>query len=212
NPTPITGVNSCLPTQSQADADFDATLAASGYTDNCGGTVTAQLVSADVSGTKCDWTVTYTFTVKDECNNTTTNQTYTRSGSDQTAPTGTNPTPITGVNSCLPTQSQADADFDATLAASGYTDNCGGTVTAQLVSADVSGTKCDWTVTYTFTVKDECNNTTTNQTYTRSGSDQTAPTGTNPTPITGVNSCLPTQSQADADFDATLAASGYTDN
>jgi hypothetical protein len=88
--------------------------------------VTAEFVSAVVSGTKCGWTVTYTFKVKDECNNYTGNQTYTRSGKDQTAPTGTNPSPITNVNSCLPTQAQADGDFNATLAATGYSDNCGG--------------------------------------------------------------------------------------
>src|SRR5204862_296181 len=154
------GVNSCLPTQTQADADFNAILAASGYTDNCSGAVTATFVSADVSGTKCAWTVTYTFKVKDECGNLTADQTYTRSGSDQTAPTGTNPTAITGVNSCLPTQTQADADFNATLAASGYSDNCGGTVSRSSDLADVSGTKCGWTVTYTFKVKDECGNLT----------------------------------------------------
>src|SRR5204863_239536 len=153
NPSPITGVNSCLPTQAEADGDFNATLAATGYTPPCGGVVTAQFVSAAVSGTKCGWTVTYTFKVKEIGRGDTTNQTYTRSGSDQTAPTGTNPSPITGVNSCLPTQAEADGDFNATLAATGYTDNCGGVVTAQFVSAAVSGTKCGWTVTYTFKVK-----------------------------------------------------------
>src|SRR5205085_7107622 len=121
---------------------FNATLAASGYTDNCGGVVTAVFGSASITVTKCGWTVTYTFKVKDECGNLTADQTYTRSGSDQTAPTGTNPTAITGVNSCLPTQTQANADFNATLAASGYSDNCGGTVTAVFGSADVTGTTC----------------------------------------------------------------------
>src|SRR5205085_12640330 len=109
-PTSITGLNSLLPTQSQADADFTYTTLLRSYSDNCGGTVTAVFGSADVTGTKCGWTVTYTFKVKDECGNLTADQTYTRSGSDQTAPTGTNPTAITGVNSCLPTQSQADRE------------------------------------------------------------------------------------------------------
>ncbi|MFN8331530.1 MAG: hypothetical protein U0T81_09990 [Saprospiraceae bacterium] len=210
-PAAITGVNSCLPTQTQADAAFDATLAASGYSDHCGGTVTAEMVSAVISGTKCSWSVDYTFKVKDECGNYSNNQSYTRSGGDQTAPTGTAPAAITGVNSCLPTQAQADASFDATLAASGYSDHCGGTVTVELVSAVISGTKCNWTITYTFKAKDECGNYLNNQSYTRSGGDQTAPTGSAPAAITGVNSCLPTQSEADASFDAALAASGYTD-
>ena len=211
NPSPITGVNACLPTQLQADAAFDATLAAGGYSDACGGVVTAELVSAAVTGNKCAWTITFTFKVKDECNNYTANQTYTRSGGDKTAPTGTNPAAITGVDACLPTQVQADAAFNSTLAASGYSDACGGVVTAEMVSAVVSGNKCAWTITYTFRVKDECDNYTSNQTYTRSGGDKTAPTGTNPAPITGLNSCLPTQAQANSAFDATLAASGYSD-
>jgi hypothetical protein len=97
-----------------------------GYTDNCGGAVTATLTNTSVTGTDCAWTVTYTFSVKDVCGNTLANQSYSNKGSDQTAPTGTNPSPITNVNSCLPTQAQADGDFNATLAATGYSDNCGG--------------------------------------------------------------------------------------
>ncbi|HNA64007.1 MAG TPA: T9SS type A sorting domain-containing protein [Saprospiraceae bacterium] len=204
-------MNSCLPTQSEANASFDAALAASGYSDGCGGAVTAELVSAVVSGNKCSWSILYTFKVKDECGNTLNGQSYTRSGSDQSAPTGSAPAAITGVNACLPTQSEANASFDAALAASGYSDGCGGTVTAELVSAVVSGSKCSWSISYTFKVKDECGNALNGQSYTRSGSDQSAPTGSAPAAITGVNACLPTQSEADASFDAALAASGYSD-
>ncbi|HEX4958950.1 MAG TPA: hypothetical protein VFV46_12280, partial [Lacibacter sp.] len=132
-PSAITNINSCLPTQTEANDAFNATLAASGYSDNCGGTVTALMTNATVSGTKCNWTITYTFSVKDQNDNVLANQTYTRSGGDKTAPTGTAPAAITNVDACLPTQTEADNAFNATLAASGYSDACGGVVTAELV-------------------------------------------------------------------------------
>jgi hypothetical protein len=213
-PAAITGVNGCLPTQTEANDAFSAILAASGYTDNCtGSTVAAALTSAVVTGNNCAWMITYTFSVADNCGNALPGQVYTRSGNDQTAPTGTAPTAITGVNSCLPTQLEAITAFNASLAATGYVDNCSGnTVTAALTSALVTGDHCSWMITYTFSVADNCGNVLPGQVYTRSGSDQTAPTGTAPTAITGVNSCLPTQLEAITDFDPIFAEADYTDN
>ena len=213
-PTAITGVNGCLPTQIEANNAFDAILAVGGYSDNCTGSiVAATLTNAAVSGTNCSWMITYTFSVADNCGNALPGQIYTRSGSDLTAPTGTAPASITGVNSCLPTQLEADAAFNAIIAVGGYSDNCSGnTVTASLTNAVVTGTNCSWMITYTFSVADNCGNALPGQIYTRSGSDQTAPTGIAPAAITGVNSCLPTQLEADAAFNAILAAGGYTDN
>mgnify|MGYP000476468640 CR=1 FL=1 len=74
----LTGINSCLPTQAEADAAFDAVYAASGYSDNCGGAVTASMVSAVVAGDDCAWTITYTFTVSDVCGNVLGGQSYVR--------------------------------------------------------------------------------------------------------------------------------------
>ncbi len=206
-PNPVTDVDACKPSQQDAEEAFDAVYAAAGYTD-CSG-VTASLVSAVVVGDNCDWTVTYTFNVTDGCTNVLTNQTYTRSGGDNSAPTGTMPTAITGIDACQPTQEAAEAAFDANYAAAGYSD-CSG-VTATLVSAVVDGDNCDWTVTYTFNVTDGCTNVLTNQTYTRSGGDNSAPTGTMPTAITGIDACQPTQEAAEAAFDANYAAAGYSD-
>jgi hypothetical protein len=137
-----------------------------------------------VTGTKCGWTVTYTFKVKDECNNYTTNQTYTRSGKDQTAPalTSTPYTGTTGTNACMADAASA-APFNAYNAKQGYSDNCGGMVTAELTGTSVTGTNCSWTVTYTFKVKDECGNELTNRSYSNTGSDQTAPVVTVPSNI-----------------------------
>ena len=117
--------------------------------------------------------------MKDVCNNTLTNQTYSNTGSDQTAPslTGAPYAGTTGTNACKVDAATA-APFNATNAITGYTDLCGGSVTATLTDTQVTGTDCNWTVTYTFTVKDACNNALTGQTYSNTGSDQTIPVWT----------------------------------
>ena len=173
-PVAQTGTNACYANALTA-APFNATLAAAGYTDNCGGVVTATKTGESLVGDNCAWTITYTFTVTDECGNPLTSQTYTHSGSDQTAPTGTAPVAQTGTNACYANALTA-APFNATLAAAGYTDNCGGVVTATKTGETLTGDNCAWTITYTFTVTDECGNPLASQTYTHSGSDQTAPT------------------------------------
>ncbi|MBP7038999.1 MAG: hypothetical protein KBB30_08865, partial [Bacteroidales bacterium] len=219
-PSGSTGVNACYVDAVTLPAGtpvFDAEAAAAGYTDNCGGTVTATLINTQVSGNNCGWIVTYTFKVSDECGNELTDQTIVHSGSDQTAPTGTAPSGSTGVNACyvdavtLPAGTPA---FDPVAAAAGYTDNCGGAVTATLTNTQVTGDDCSWTVTYTFKVSDDCGNELTGQTIVHSGSDQTAPTGTAPEGTTGINACYVdavTPPAGTPAFDAEAAA-GYTDN
>src|SRR5690606_11590510 len=110
-------------------APFNADFAAQGYTD-CSGDVTIALIDTNVTGTNCDWTVTYTFTVTDVCGNVLADQSYSNSGSDQTAPTltGAAYAGVTGVNACR-ANAETAAPFDAALAVEGYTDNCGGAVT-----------------------------------------------------------------------------------
>ncbi|MCX6306916.1 MAG: hypothetical protein NT040_18270 [Bacteroidetes bacterium] len=65
---------------------FSPANAILGYSDNCGVAVTATLTGTATTGTDCNWAVTYTYTVKDACNNPLANQTYSHSGNDQTAP------------------------------------------------------------------------------------------------------------------------------
>jgi len=211
-----TGIDSCLPTQDAAEAAFDATSAATGYTDACGGEVTAELTDADVTGDDCAWTVTYTYKVVDDCDNELTGLTYTDEGGSSTAPTA--PTVpyagTTGIDSCMPTQTAAEDAFNATNAASGYTAQCGGTVTAELTSTVVSGDDCDWSVTYTYKVVDSCGNELTGQTYTDEGADDTAPT-LNGQAYAGESEIMepkPTQDEASAAFNASMAKQGYTDN
>ncbi|MBL7822498.1 MAG: HYR domain-containing protein, partial [Saprospiraceae bacterium] len=170
-----TGTNACLANAATA-APFSATNAILGYTDNCTGALTATLTNTNVTGTDCGWTVTYTFTVKDVCGNELTGRTYSNTGSDQTAPslTGMPHTGSSGTNACKANAATA-APFNATEAIEGYTDNCGGAVTATLTNTVVTGTDCAWTVTYTFTISDVCGNELPGLTYSNTGSDQTPP-------------------------------------
>src|SRR5687767_14760234 len=180
-----TGTNACKAMAEASVPSFNTTNAIQGYTDNCGAAVTATLTNTAVTGTDCNWTVTYTYTVFDACMNPLTSQTYSHTGSDQTAPslTGMPYTGTTGTNACK-AMAAASAPFSATNAIQGYTDNCGAAVTASLTNTEVTGTDCNWTVTYTYTVFDACMNPLTSQTYSNTGSDQTAPSLTG-TPYAG---------------------------
>src|SRR5688500_19847196 len=115
----------------------------------------------------------YIFTILDECFNPLANQSYSNTGSDQTAPTltGTPYAGTSGTNACMANAATA-APFSATNAILGYTDNCGEAVTAQLTGTDVTGDDCDWTVTYTFTILDACLNPLANNARAYSRDDQ----------------------------------------
>ena len=94
-------------------------------------------------------TYTNTFIAEDECSNMSVMFTQVIMVSDNTAPTGTPPAGMTGINDCL---ANAPA-FDAVAAAAGYTDDCG-TVTAIFTSTNTTGGVCGWTITHTFSVED----------------------------------------------------------
>ncbi|TMI68154.1 MAG: hypothetical protein E6H09_23320, partial [Bacteroidetes bacterium] len=149
--------------------------------------------------------------MKDVCGNTLANQSYSNKGSDQTAPTltGSPYTGTTGTNACM-ANAATTAPFSATYAKQGYTDNCGGAVTATLTNTSVTGADCAWTLTYTFSVKDVCGNTLVNQSYSNTGSDQTAPTltGTAYPGTTGTNSCV-ANAVSSVPFNAANAIQGY---
>ncbi|MCY1718960.1 hypothetical protein OU798_01315, partial [Prolixibacteraceae bacterium Z1-6] len=115
------------------------------------------------------------YKVVDQCNNALTGETITYTGSDQTAPVGTAPAGVSGVDLCA-----ADAistyTFNAATVAGNYSDNCLGTVTAVPTDTTFVNDDCGWTLTYTYKVVDQCNNALTGETITYTGSDQTAPT------------------------------------
>ena len=126
------------------------------YTDNCGGAITVTK-SGTPAGNDCAWSVTYNYTVRDwRGNYVTPAPSITYSGGDKTAPslTGVFPTGQTNMNLCYAAIPAGPSE--AAIAAL-YTDNCGGAITVTK-SGTPTGNDCSWNVTYTYTVRDKCNN------------------------------------------------------
>jgi hypothetical protein len=195
----LVGFNSCFATAS-ALIPFDAPAMAANYTDNCAGPLTATLANTQLTGNNCDWTLVYTFRVSDECGNLLTDRTITHTGGDYTAPTGIPPLTSTGNSACMD-DAVSTYPFNPMTAASGYADNCGGVVMATLTSTSLSGTDCNWTIVYTFSVKDGCDNLLTGQEQVIMGSDQTPPSFTRPADVViyGDEDCM---------YDADLSLTG----
>lgn len=171
--------------------------------DNCDQSLSPVKTSGSfVAGSTCSQAGTYTNTwvVQDDCGNTSATYTQVITITDNTAPTltGTPYAGIRGTNSCKANAATA-APFSAANAIQGYSDACGGTVTATLTNANITGDDCNWTVTYTFTVSDECGNAFTGRTYSNRGRDQTAPV-ISVTGYTGNLGWNPTPAQIDAAF------------
>jgi hypothetical protein len=182
-PAGTTGISACYIDATTPPAGtpiFDAVAAAAGYTDNCGGAVTATLTNTAVTGNHCGWTLTYTFTVTDICGNQLTGQTIQHTGSDQTGPTADALSPL-GPYSCF-SQIPAPNINDVT----GETDNCGGPVTVTHIN-DSGTAGCTSTITRTYRLTDQCGNTA-NITQTITINDTTPPTA-NPLPDLGPYAC-----------------------
>ena len=112
------------------------------------------------------WTVTYTYDVTDACGNILSGQTYSNRGTTrQHRPAQERRIWAQQVPAPAGANASTAAAFSATDPGMGYSDNCGGAVTASLTNTSVTGTDCSWTVTYTYDVKDACGNTLSGQTY-----------------------------------------------
>jgi len=160
------------------DPDINLSLGKATATDvdGCGGSI---IISYSDSSTKTNngsctdntYTITRTWTATDDCSSSS-NCTQIITVQDTTAPTGSTTAGSSGTNACF-FDGVSQFSFDATAAADGYTDNCGGTVTAIQTIPNVSynGTDCSWSVTFYFKVVDICGNELTGQTYSHSGPD-----------------------------------------
>jgi HYR domain len=172
--------------------------------DNCDGSVTNLILTDSivvVPSPVCPQTRTITkrWTVTDDCGNTSVKYTQVITIIDSIAPVlitaGTFPTGSTGlgINGCI--GSAPVAPLDAVIQAL-YRDNCG-TVSVTHTGAP-TGNACAWTVTYVYTITDNCGNTVTPApSVTYYGSDRTAPVfaGIIPTQILNVGAfanCLTT--------------------
>ena len=185
-PDNITGQDHCF---AQADTTglLDANEIKALFSDCSNITVTVEDVATTTSN--CGWTWLRTYTIKDACDNIyyvtgTTKPTMSVSGKDLTKPelTGLWPDNITNQNNCF-----ANADISGLYSneqvADLFTDCSSITVTS--VDANTLTDDCGWTITRTYTIKDECNNTVSPApTMSVSGKDQNPPTYTVPSQLT----------------------------
>ncbi|MBA4141112.1 MAG: T9SS type A sorting domain-containing protein, partial [Segetibacter sp.] len=105
--------------------------------------------------------ITYTYTVKDACNNALTGRTYTTTGGDVTPPTVNCPGPATytSVNGSIPPVTGTSNTGNATA-----TDNCGGTPTVTFTdvsTCSTNNTSTQYTIVRTFRATDACGNSST---------------------------------------------------
>ena len=140
------------------------------YTDNCGNINATK--TGGPTGTDCSWTVTYNYTIEDDCGNFADEVNITYSGGDTEAPTlvGTIPSGGTDLNLCF---SDIPAGPTETEIAALFTDNCGNVNVVK--TGEPEGTDCSWTVTYHYEIDDDCDNYATPIDITYSGGDTEDP-------------------------------------
>jgi len=149
----------------QADAPAAPTEAsiAALYTDNSTG-VTATLLSSVPSGNNCAWSVTYTYSIKDGCNNAASNAVVVFTGGDTQVPTFTRPSDITILFS-------SPGVYNATVGATGDVlnewDNCSTGLNATF-SDGAGPVACgnNLIITRTWSLVDDCGNAAGNQVQT----------------------------------------------
>ncbi|WP_194767426.1 gliding motility-associated C-terminal domain-containing protein [Tamlana sp. I1] len=157
-------------TLAQLQAAFDGTGTAS---DNTGGKGIKNISYKDTESGTCPIIVTRTYTVIDNCDNTSSSA-HTITIDDTTPPSGTAPTGVVDADVCY-NDAQTNYPFVANTIASNYTDSCTNPVTVNLTNTALTGDDCAWTLIYTYEVVDDCDNKLENQTITHTGKDQTKP-------------------------------------
>jgi len=144
-----------------------------GWTDNCDGT--GSVTGNDVSdGQTCPETITRTWTYTDVCGNTaSTSQTITVF--DTTPPTGTAPATVNV--ECI-----GDVPADDITQVTNVSDNCTASPVVAFVGDVSDGQSCPETITRTYSITDDCGNTSTVDQLIIVN-DVTPPTASNPAPI-----------------------------
>ncbi|WP_439151887.1 HYR-like domain-containing protein [Winogradskyella sp.] len=129
------------------------------YATECDGEELTFTVTDDTTGNDCEWQVIYTYTILCGDNDPITLKTVFR-GADQSAPQldGTIPADLEGLNFCL--DAIPEGPDEAEIVAQ-FTDNC--TVlkpinVTKTMELDPNSTDCDWMMTYTYTISDDCGN------------------------------------------------------
>jgi gliding motility-associated-like protein len=152
---------------------FDVTVVTN-EADNSGIAPTVAFVGDVSNGLSCPETITRTYSVTDNCNNSIL-VTQTIVVNDITAPTATAPAAVTV--ECI-----GDVPAPNTALITNEADNCTVTPVVTFVSDVSDGNTCPETITRTYRITDDCNNTT-NVTQTIIVNDITAPTANTPAAI-----------------------------
>ena len=126
------------------------------FADNCSEVIVEK--SGEPEGTDCEWTVKYSYTVRDLCGNYYPDPIeITYNGGDTGAPTlvkgASIPTGENGMNACFEFKEQGPTE-DEILAL--FEDNCGAVTVIKTESS--KGSDCKWMAVYTYTIQDECGN------------------------------------------------------
>ena len=139
--------------------------------DNCTAVPVVAFVSDVSDGNTCPEVITRSYSITDNCGNVT-NVTQTITVNDVTAPTASNPIAVNV--ECI-----GDIPVPNALVVTNETDNCTVTPIVVFVSDLSDGNTCPETITRTYSVTDNCGNTT-NVTQTIIVNDITNPTASNP--------------------------------
>ncbi|WP_456237514.1 HYR-like domain-containing protein, partial [Flavobacterium facile] len=143
-----------LPAISTINCPAVPNFATATATDACGGPVTLTFEDVTTASTACPlkYSITRTWTAKDNCNNTST-ASQTINVQDVTAP----------VIAPLPAISTINCPAVPSFATVTATDACGGPVTLTFEDVTTASTACPlkYSITRTWTAKDNCNNTST---------------------------------------------------
>jgi gliding motility-associated-like protein len=145
-----------------------------GESDNCTGPITVAFVSETNSGTTCPEIITRIYSVTDACGNTV-NVSHVITVDDNTAPTATDPAPVTV--ECIEDVPPVDINVVTDEA-----DNCSGPVVVAFVG-EISNGNCPLIITRTYSITDACGNSLT-VTHTINVHDDIPPTASNPANIT----------------------------
>ncbi|MCH8879170.1 MAG: HYR domain-containing protein [Planctomycetes bacterium] len=196
-----------LPAAATTIAEF-TTLTGAAASDNCG-SLTVSSVAGALIGTECLGTITRTYTITDDCGNST-NVDHVFNVSDDTVPTVTAPTTTElECSTDLPAAATTIAEFTA-LTGAAASDNCG-SLTVSSVTGGLIGTECLGTITRTYTITDGCGNST-NVDHVFNVSDDTVPAVTAPTTTElECSTDLPAAATTIAEFTA-LTGAAASDN
>ncbi|MDT0559699.1 hypothetical protein RM697_13680, partial [Ichthyenterobacterium sp. W332] len=198
-PEYFNGINDCKPTDllayglSEAEAaNQDPNAGTVYFADDCSNVVVTKSVKSEV-GDDCGWGIIFSYLVADDCGNELGEFKIAYGGGDQDAPVLDNPdSPLLVGTSGWQCKSEAPDSPKVEELYGLYSDDCGDVTISHPVITE-SESNCDWYITYTYTVVDDCGNYADNIVITHTGVDTTPPSLDEPLPydthINGIDAC-----------------------